>query len=86
MDTPRWFEQFQQDMSVFLAKTPAADLEKNVRGFMTATFSRLDLITREEFDIQVDLLARYRERLETLEARVATLEALRSSSESAEKN
>lgn len=75
METPRWFEQFQQDMSVFLAKTPAADLEKNLRGFMTAAFGKLDLITREEFDLQTELLASYRLRLEALEARVQALES-----------
>ncbi len=41
----------------------------------SAMFSRLDLVTREEFDVQKELLARTRAKLEALEARVAELEA-----------
>jgi hypothetical protein len=52
-----------------------ADLEKNARALLAGAFSRLDLVTREEFDAQARLLARTREQLEQLEARVAQLEA-----------
>jgi BMFP domain-containing protein YqiC len=68
------FDDFQKNMSEFLAKTPAADIERNMKAFMTQAFSRMDLVTREEFDIQADLLARALERVESLEARVQALE------------
>ena len=55
--------------------SPARDIEKNVRVLMSSTFSRLDLVTREEFDVQQELLQRTREKLEQMEARVAELEA-----------
>lgn len=50
------------------------DLEKNLRAAMNAAFNRMDLVTREEFDVQSAVLARTRARLEALEARVAQLE------------
>ncbi len=51
-----------------------ADVEKNVRAAMSATFAKLDLVTREEFDVQTQVLHRTREKLEALEKRVADLE------------
>lgn len=51
-----------------------ADVEKNVRAAMSATFAKLDLVTREEFDVQTQVLHRTREKLESLEQRVAELE------------
>ncbi|HET8702540.1 accessory factor UbiK family protein [Castellaniella sp.] len=68
------FDDFQKNMSELLAKTPAADIERNMKAFMAQTFARMDLVTREEFDIQADLLARALERIESLEARVQALE------------
>ncbi|WP_322998930.1 accessory factor UbiK family protein [Castellaniella sp.] len=70
----QWFDDFQKNMSDLLAKTPAADIERNMKALMAQTFARMDLITREEFDVQADLLARALERVQALEARVQTLE------------
>ena len=55
--------------------SPAKDVEKNVKALLKSGLSRLDLVTLEEFDLQVDVLKRTREKIETLEARVAALEA-----------
>ena len=52
-----------------------SDFEKNVRATMQATFAKMDLVTREEFDVQQAVLARTRSRLEELEKRVAELES-----------
>lgn len=52
-----------------------ADLEKNVRAAMQTAFAKMDLVTREEFDVQQAVLARTRARLEVLEQQVAELEA-----------
>ena len=57
------------------AASPAKDAEKNFRALLAATLARFDLVTREEFDVQRDLLARTRERLVALETRVAELES-----------
>jgi len=59
------------------AANPAKDLEKNFRGMLSSAFSRLDLVTREEYDVQSRLLARAKEKLAALEARVAELESRR---------
>lgn len=55
--------------------SPARDIEKNVRALLASGLSRLDLVTRQEFDVQAQVLLRTREKLERMEARVAELEA-----------
>lgn len=67
-------EEFTARLSEVLAASPARDLEKNLRAALTALFARLDLVTREEFDVQAQVLARTREKLSELEARLAKLE------------
>lgn len=52
-----------------------ADMEKNVHAALQATFAKLDLVTREEFEVQQGVLARTRAKLEELEKQVAELEA-----------
>ncbi len=51
------------------------DLEKNLRAAMQGVFNRMDLVTREEFELQTELLARTRTKLEQLEQQIAELEA-----------
>ncbi len=70
-----WFEDLQKNISDLIARSPAADIERNVKGFLGQTFTKLDLITREEFDIQTELLARTRAKVDALEAQVQALEA-----------
>jgi len=57
-----------------IRQSPAKDLEKNVRGLMTQGFQKLDLVTREEFDLQTQVLAKTRAKLEELESKVSALE------------
>jgi len=57
------------------AANPAKDLEKNFRGLLSSAFARMELVNREEYDVQVQVLARAREKLAALEKRVAELEA-----------
>lgn len=54
---------------------PPAELEARLKALLQSAFSKLDLVSREEFDSQMLVLARTRARLEALEARVAELEA-----------
>jgi BMFP domain-containing protein YqiC len=61
-------------LSELAAAGPAKDLERNVRAMLAAAFARLDLVTREEYDVQVKVLERTREKLVPMEARVAELE------------
>jgi len=50
------------------------DIEKNLRTTLNAAFSKMDLVTREEFDIQASLLSRTREKLEGLQEKLSALE------------
>ncbi|MBI3222582.1 MAG: accessory factor UbiK family protein [Nitrosomonadales bacterium] len=69
------FDDLSAKLSEAANSGPAKDLEKNMRALLAQGFSKLDLVTREEFDIQTQVLARAREQLSALEARVAELEA-----------
>lgn len=55
-------------------RTMRTDVEKNLKAALTATFARMDLVTREEFDVQSALLNKTRELLDELETRVNELE------------
>jgi ubiquinone biosynthesis accessory factor UbiK len=67
-------DEFATRLRAFAAETPAADIERNARAMLANMFSRLDLVTREEFDAQARVLAQTRARLEQLEHRIAALE------------
>lgn len=69
-----WVEDFQKNISELIARSPAADIERNMKAFMTQAFSRLDLVTREEFEIQEQLLERALQRITALESRLDQLE------------
>lgn len=76
MNKANFFNDLQAKVSQVLENSPAKDIEKNMKAMLTQGFSRLDLVTREEFDIQSQVLAKTRAKLDALEARVAELEAL----------
>jgi BMFP domain-containing protein YqiC len=68
------FNDFQARMNELFKNSPAKDIERNVKAMLSQGFSKLDLVTREEFDTQTQVLVRTRARLEELERRVAELE------------
>ena len=72
---PSFLSELQASISEVLKRSPAGDLEKNLKAMLNQGFARLDLLTREEFEIQSEVLARTRAKLEALEARVAELES-----------
>lgn len=74
MAESRLFEDIDRRMRDILARSPAADLEKNLRALLQSAFSRLDLVSREEFDVQREVLARTRAKLAELEAKLAELQ------------
>jgi len=80
MQQNRLFEEFSGRISALLAQSPAKDVQKNLRALLASFFSKLDLVTREEFDVQARLLARSREQINVLETRIAELEARASKS------
>lgn len=64
---PSLLAELQTRVSELLRNSPAADLERNMKALLAQTFQRVDLVTRDEFDAQL-------ERLDRLQARVAQLE------------
>ncbi|MDL1861520.1 accessory factor UbiK family protein [Betaproteobacteria bacterium PRO7] len=77
MDKAPFLDELQNRVLALLADTPAEDLRKNLKALLNQQFARLELVTRDEFDTQSQVLARTRAKLEALEARVAELEARR---------
>lgn len=75
MLNPKLLDEMSARVSSLLAATPAGEIEKNLRAALAGAFAKLDLVTREEFDVQREVLARTRAKLEALEARAAELEA-----------
>ena len=70
-------EEFFQEFSRLLPediRTYKTDMEKNLKAALNATFARMDLVTREEFDVQSELLSKTRQLLHELENKVEQLE------------
>jgi BMFP domain-containing protein YqiC len=74
MQPPRLIEELSARLSELLAASPAKDIERNVKALVVSALERLEVATREEFDVQAKVLARTQEKLAALEARVAELE------------
>lgn len=72
---PKILDDLSSKLSALLANTPAKDIEKNAKAMLSSMLGRLDIVTRDEFDVQTQVLGRTREKLTALEARVAALEA-----------
>ncbi|MGJ8688778.1 MAG: accessory factor UbiK family protein [Gammaproteobacteria bacterium] len=72
----RIFEEISQQISKLLPQAEAAgdDMKKSVAAALQKGFSRLDLLTREEFDSQLAALARAEERINALEMQITQLE------------
>ena len=70
--------EFIQDLAgklgEVLKQSPAKDIEHNLKAGVTSMLSKLDMVSREEFDVQTEVLLRTRAKLEQLEARLAALE------------
>lgn len=67
-------DEINTKVSEILQNSPAKDIEKNIRVLLSGAFTRLDLVTRDEFEIQQEVLQRTREKLMILEGRVSELE------------
>ena len=70
----KFIEEITAKLSELAAHTPLKDFEKNSRAMLSSMFAKLDLVTREEFDVQTEVLKRTREKLTELEAKLAALE------------
>jgi BMFP domain-containing protein YqiC len=72
---PKLFEELRNRIDEALRASPAQDIEKNLRALLAAWFERLDLVLREDFEVQKKLLERAQAKLAELEARITELEA-----------
>lgn len=75
MTNAKLIDEIGARISDALASSPARDVDKNVRALLTGALGRLDLVTRDEFDVQARVLLRTREKLEAMTLRVAELES-----------
>jgi len=71
----RFFDELNDRISDAFRESPAQDVEKNLKALLAAGFARLDLVLREDFEIQQKLLERAQAKLAELEARIAELES-----------
>lgn len=80
MFDPKMLNEFGAKMNEFMANSPAKDLEKNAKAMASNFFANLDLVQREEFEVQTALLANALQQIKALEARIAALESARQDS------
>jgi ubiquinone biosynthesis accessory factor UbiK len=71
----RLFDELRERIDQALRDSPAQDVEKNLRALLSAWFERMDLVLREDFEVQKKLLERAQAKLAELEARITELEA-----------
>ena len=69
------FDELAARVGQVIQNSPAKDIEKNVKALLASGLARLDVVPRAEFDVQAQVLLKTREKLETLERRLAELEA-----------
>ncbi len=74
---PTFINDLVGKLGEVLKQSPAKDIEQNLRAGVTSMLGKLEMVNREEFDVQTEVLARTRARLEQLEARLAELEKQR---------
>ncbi|MCP1772178.1 BMFP domain-containing protein YqiC [Neisseria perflava] len=77
------FDEVTSKIGETIANSPAKDVEKNVKAMLGSAFNKMDLVTREEFDIQQQVLIKTRTKLIELESRLARLEAAQNLAEEA---
>jgi len=75
MISTKIIDEIASKISQMLASSPAADIEKNLNALLRGIFTKLELVTREEFDVQTQVLQRARMQLDAMEKKLAELEA-----------
>lgn len=69
------FEDVSEKVHQAFENSPVKDVEKNVKAIVTSAFSRMDLVTREDYEVQQSMLLRACEELSILQQKVAQLES-----------
>ena len=75
MINAQYIDEISSRISALLRDSPAAEIEKNLRALLQGVFTKMELVTREEFDVQCQVLLRTREQLQRLEQQLVEIEA-----------
>ena len=67
-------QEISDKISKIIENSPISDIEENINALLQSTFTKLDLISREEFDVQTQVLKRTRLKLEDLEKKIDALQ------------
>ncbi|HEY8084023.1 MAG TPA: accessory factor UbiK family protein, partial [Methylophilaceae bacterium] len=70
----KFIDDISKKISALVSESPMADVENNLRALLQSAFAKLDLVTREEFDVQTQVLLKTREQLDRLEQKLNALE------------
>ena len=74
LPNPTFINDLVNKLGDVLKQSPAKDIEQNLKAGVTSMLGKLDMVSREEFDVQTEVLARTREQLARMEARLGELE------------
>jgi ubiquinone biosynthesis accessory factor UbiK len=72
----QYIEELSIKFSDLVKNSPAGDIQANFRALLEGAFTKLELVSREEFDIQTEVLRHTREKLNELEAKLERMESL----------
>jgi len=67
-------QNLSNKIKYIIKNSPISDMEEHINALLQGTFTKMDLINREEFDVQTEVLKKTRSKLETLEAKIINLE------------
>ena len=67
-------QEISQKIKNIVADSPISDIEENINALLKGMFTKMDLITREEFDVQTGVLKKTREKLEDIEKKLSKIE------------
>lgn len=68
-------EDLSNKINELVKSSPLSEVNKNVYALIQGAFTKMELVSRQEFDVQAEVLRKARERLQALEVRLAELEA-----------
>ncbi len=68
-------QEISDKISKIIENSPMSDMQNNVNALLQSTFTKLELVSREEFDVQTQVLKRTREKIEELERKLDALQA-----------
>ncbi|MBU3725566.1 MAG: accessory factor UbiK family protein [Burkholderiaceae bacterium] len=71
---PKAFTELQEKVAELIRSSPAGEVEKHMKTALSSAMSKMDVVTREDFDLQQQMLAKALEKLAVLEKRVVELE------------